>query len=144
MPGPMANDPPLAILNHFVTDLGIAENQKYRGSVLVAGGRYDYGMRHSSHLWERWFSPASEMGIRPISLLVLYRPSGPHSSRLTQPAPSASNRSKTVTQSCSKTRFGEFVRIAITQPDLKPVVANSLVQSTLEIGIPHIDEMITS
>jgi hypothetical protein len=56
----------------------------------------------------------------------------------------ASNRSKTVTQCCSKTCFGELVRIAITQTDLEPVVANSLIQSSLEISVPHIDEMITS
>ena len=56
----------------------------------------------------------------------------------------ASSRRKAVTQSCSKTCFSELVRIAITRIDLEPLVANGLIQSSLEIGIPHIDEMITS
>src|SRR5712691_5109743 len=58
--------------------------------------------------------------------------------------PRASSRSRTVTQSCRKTCFGELIRIAITRIDLEPIVANSLIQSSLEIGISHIDEMMTS
>src|SRR6516164_8441429 len=47
-------------------------------------------------------------------------------------------------QSRSKTGFGEFVRVAITQFDLDPTIFDGLVQPSLEIGISHIDEIIAS
>src|SRR5215510_3988629 len=53
-------------------------------------------------------------------------------------------RRNTSTQSCSKTCLSEFVCVAIARTDLKPMIVDSLVQSSLEIGIPHIDEMIAS
>ena len=60
---------------------------------------------------------------------------------------SASNRRirrGTVAQSRSQTRVGEFVCVTITRADLEPMIVNGLVQSSLEIGIPHIDEMVPS
>src|SRR5215475_7394008 len=47
-------------------------------------------------------------------------------------------------QSRSKTGFGEFVRVAITQFDLDPTILDGLVQPSLEIGISHVDEIIAS
>src|SRR5262245_54816232 len=47
-------------------------------------------------------------------------------------------------QSRSKTGFGEFVRVAITQFDLDPTIFDGLVQPSLEIGISYIDEIIAS
>jgi hypothetical protein len=58
---------------------------------------------------------------------------------------SASNRRirrNTGTQSRSQTCGGELVCVAITRADLEPLIANGLIQSSLEIGIPHIDEMV--
>src|SRR5262245_9946252 len=60
---------------------------------------------------------------------------------------SASNRRirrNTETQSRGQTRIGELVCVAITRTDLEPMIVNGLVQSSLEIGIPHIDEMVPS
>src|SRR5258707_4009793 len=60
---------------------------------------------------------------------------------------SASNRRirrNTVTQSRSQTCVGELVCIAVTRADLEPLIANGLIQPALEIGIPHIDEMVPS
>src|SRR5437867_8174848 len=63
-----------------------------------------------------------------------------------EPLVGASNRRSRYnisTQSCSKACGGEFVGVAIA-PDFEPMIVNSLIQSSLEIGIPHIDEMIAS
>jgi hypothetical protein len=43
-----------------------------------------------------------------------------------------------------KTSLGEFVGVAITRADLDPMVFDRLIQSSLEIGIPHIHEMIAA
>src|SRR5262245_5032807 len=59
---------------------------------------------------------------------------------------SASNRwvrRNTSTHSRSKAYLGEFVCVAIARTDFKPMIVDSLIQSSLEIGIPHIDEMVT-
>src|SRR5207249_3778184 len=53
-------------------------------------------------------------------------------------------RGNTSTQSCSKTCLGEFVGVAIARTEFKPMIVDSLIQASLEIGIPHIDEMIAS
>jgi hypothetical protein len=50
-------------------------------------------------------------------------------------------RRKPSIQSRSKTSFGKFVRVAITQFDLDPTIFDSLVQPSLEIGISHIGEI---
>jgi hypothetical protein len=66
--------------------------------------------------------------------------------RLAAPLMSASNRGtrrNTSTHSCSKACGGEFVCVAIAL-DLDPMIVDSLIQSSLEIGIPHIHEVIAS
>ena len=59
---------------------------------------------------------------------------------------SGSNRGilrNTRTQSCVKACGGEFVCVAIAL-ELDPMIIDSPIQSSLESGIPHIDEMIAS
>src|SRR5258705_8593163 len=53
-------------------------------------------------------------------------------------------RRNTVPQPRSQTCVGELVCVAIARTDLEPLIVNGLVQSSLEIGIPHIDEMVPS
>src|SRR5438105_5014871 len=53
-------------------------------------------------------------------------------------------RRKPDVQSRSETDVGEFVGVPIVQFDLDPTIFDSLVQPALEIGIPHIDEIIAS
>jgi hypothetical protein len=53
-------------------------------------------------------------------------------------------RRKPSVQSRSKTSFGEFVGVAITQFDLDPTIFDGLVQPSLEIGISHVGEIIAS
>jgi len=47
-------------------------------------------------------------------------------------------------RTCGNTNLGKFVGVAIPQADLDPMIINGLVQSSLEISIPHIDKMIAS
>jgi hypothetical protein len=47
-------------------------------------------------------------------------------------------------QSCGKTSIGEFVSVAIAQIDPEPMIFNGIIQTTLKIGIPHVNEMIAS
>ena len=53
-------------------------------------------------------------------------------------------RAEAQRQSRGKTRLGEFVRVAITRFDLDPTIFDGFVQTSTEIGISHIDEIIAS
>jgi hypothetical protein len=96
-----------------------------------------------------WEGPVRRREIRPADTLLGRTSaallSGNFSSQMSAwRASSYRLRRKPSVQSRSKTSFGEFVGVAITQFDLDPTIFDGLVQPSLEIGISHVGEIIAS